>query len=732
MANNTLIASDNFASGALAAGWSTLTGYSAKPAITGSAPYYAEPTTTSTNCGVIWTGSSTPNNQVCEVTVENLANESGSIIQLYVRWQQGSSQSGYTAQILGSGTGSLRKVVAGSGTAETTFTGLTIAAGDVFTLYAFGSFIALYHNGIRVSYYADSSSTAYTTGSYGFSVYSTVNVTHAQVASWRGYSNTQQDGIWSKQSIIFPATYADSSAGAQNCWILPNLTGQILTGKVYGMWFGSNVSIGYAESYDCINWTRYSSNPVLAIANADAPTPCVIFDGSQFHLYAVANNALVHYTSSNGLSWSASTAIITGATLQYAPYFFYVFPANGEWYAVFNQQSATASQTTSYLAKSSDLSNWVVQNSGNPITTNFWAFLPMLIGGTWYGWGQSCLLGTGSSNTYIDPYETIRMQSTDLIHWTKKVNSTHHSLAEESLNTNTGGGGATFAIEVSGKLYLIFGSQSPADPDWFQIGLAIAPASAAQIVTQNEDAVQEIASDAFTSGAGNLDGNWTTPTGGTALKIVAGPYVEPTVTSTICQAVYTGATFSESQYSEVTIEALTGTLAQSVIYPMVLASTTALTDYEGWVASPTATSDAAAAIYKRVAGSATQIGPTAGVTPAVGDVWRLSVFIGSDGFPVLSLFQNGYLVLQVQDSSSTPITTGNPGIAAYSSLAIGDAQISLWAGGNANVIPNYPGAGGFLPPFGAGPTGTLGEGASPSASSNRTSVFGTGRTEIIG
>ena len=39
---------------------------------------------------------------------------------------------------------------------------------------------------------------------------------------------------------------------------------------------------------------------------------------------------------------------------------------------------------------------------------------------------------------------------------------------------------------------------------------------------------------------------------------------------------------------------------------------------------------------------------------------------------------------------------------------------------------------GGIAPFGAGPTGTLGEVASPSASSNRTSEFGTGRTEIIG
>ena len=232
------------------------------------------------------------------------------------------------------------------------------------------------------------------------------------------------------------------------------------------------------------------------------------------------------------------------------------------------------------------------------------------------------------------------------------------------------------------------GSTSPGQV--YQIGLAIGPAPIASIITANEDAVQQVATDPFTSGAGDLSANWTLPTGGTKLKIIAGPYVEPTATSTVCQAVYTGASFGTNQYSEITIRALTGTLAQSLIWPTVLSSTTALTNYEGRVASPTATSDAAAAIYKRVAGTPTQIGPTATVEPQVGDVWRLSVFTGSDGFPVLSLFQNGFLILQVQDQSSTPLTTGNPGIQAYSSVAIADAQISLWAGGNANVIPNYP------------------------------------------
>jgi hypothetical protein len=236
---------------------------------------------------------------------------------------------------------------------------------------------------------------------------------------------------------------------------------------------------------------------------------------------------------------------------------------------------------------------------------------------------------------------------------------------------------------------------SPSDniqPSDYQVGLALAPVGStiAGIVANPEDGLQQIATDAFTSGAGDLSANWTLPTGGTKLKIIAGPYVEPTATSTVCQAVYTGASFSANQYSEIVLQALTGTLAQSLVWPTVLSSTAALTNYEARIASPTGTSDAAAAIYKRVAGVATQIGPTGTIDPLVGDAFRLSVVTGSDGFPVLSLFQNEFLILQVQDQSATPLTTGNPGIQAESVLAIADAQIASWAGGNANVIPNYP------------------------------------------
>lgn len=92
-------------------------------------------------------------------------------------------------------------------------------------------------------------------------------------------------------------------------------------------------------------------------------------------------------------------------------------------------------------------------------------------------------------------------------------------------------------------------------------------------------------------------------------------------------------------------------------------------------------------IYKIVAGVPTQIGlPSVGVTPQVGDVFRLSV-TGANP-PTLTLYQNGFVILQVQDYSNG-FLSGYPGMHTYTP-SLADAQISLWGGGNANVIPAYP------------------------------------------
>ena len=362
----------------------------------------------------------------------------------------------------------------------------------------------------------------------------------------------------------------------------------------------------------------------------------------------------------------------------------------GSFYGLFSYLGGATPVT--YLATSpvSDGLTWTIQNSNNPVISGtFCGFQIVKANGKYYFWATQNQVGQGSSEPAFDPFEAVRWSSSDLVHWTAGSHSVHRFLLSDSVNNVNGGVAPTSIINVGNNAYMYYqGSPSDAvSPQVYQTMLAVAPTTIENLVNQSEDGTVQTATDNFSYGAGNLNGNWTTPTGGTALKVVSGPYVEPTTTAGVCSAVYTGATFSQNQYSEVTLQALSGTLNASFIMPAVWAQTSAFTDYEGFVASPTATSDAAASIRRRVAGANTQIGPTAVCEPQVGDVWRLSIVVGSDGFPVLTLFQNGFTILQVQDTN--PLSVENPGMCAYSSVAIADAQIALWAGGSANMIPGY-------------------------------------------
>jgi hypothetical protein len=182
-----------------------------------------------------------------------------------------------------------------------------------------------------------------------------------------------------------------------------------------------------------------------------------------------------------------------------------------------------------------------------------------------------------------------------------------------------------------------------------------------------------------------MGANWSTPTGGTPLQI-ASHLVEPSTTGANDVAVYTGATFSANQSSKITLATLA---ASSFATPIVRASTLALTWYEAKIGGPTASAFTTCQIFQRIAGSATALGPQAQITPAVGDTFELQVNTGSDNFPTISLFQNDFLILQVQDESASPITTGNPGIMLNAASAVTNSQVSAWAGGNANVTPSY-------------------------------------------
>jgi hypothetical protein len=72
VANNSLLASDNFASGSLAPGWAAITGLSTCHVVADS-PKDTQSNVLSTEAGQIYTGNAFPNNQISEAvaTEEN-------------------------------------------------------------------------------------------------------------------------------------------------------------------------------------------------------------------------------------------------------------------------------------------------------------------------------------------------------------------------------------------------------------------------------------------------------------------------------------------------------------------------------------------------------------------------------------------------------------------------------------------------------------------------------------
>lgn len=232
MANNKLLASDNFASGSLAAGWSTITSQSAS-IVTGT-PKVAECSALSTSCGQQWTGLSFPPDQTSEITIgANWANELNTYVYPYVRLQSG-SYSGYAA-LLFNGTLHINRYDNGVQASPLLSQTVTIAAGDVWTFQAAGSVLSIYRNGQRIGYIQDST---YPTGAPGFGQYTSVNVAHSPVAAWRGYNMVQQDGVWTKQGIALGITSASPTPikGINTGTVLYESNAQILLLAVPERW----------------------------------------------------------------------------------------------------------------------------------------------------------------------------------------------------------------------------------------------------------------------------------------------------------------------------------------------------------------------------------------------------------------------------------------------------------------------------------------------------------------
>ena len=135
-----------------------------------------------------------------------------------------------------------------------------------------------------------------------------------------GYA-TSTDGInWTKYSSNPVLTMGSSGDWDMNGVGAPTV---IKDGSTYKMWFGGSDKgkwwqIGYATSTDGINWTKYSSNPVLTYGfsgswnywGVDAPS--VVKDGSTYHMLYIGmkskNEGGIGYaTSTDGINWTEAS-----------------------------------------------------------------------------------------------------------------------------------------------------------------------------------------------------------------------------------------------------------------------------------------------------------------------------------------------------------------------------------------------------------------------------------------
>lgn len=710
MANNQLLASDNFASGSLAAGWSPYPTLSTCQVVVGS-PNVTEINVVGTGAGQIWTGLTWPNDQVSEVTIQSLppnANAGTITLSVRINLTNGANGSGYLAVVNSGATANtgvltVYRLDNGVTTAlSSTVTALSFVAGDVMTFYAAGSGLFVYKNGKRIFYFNDAT---YASGSPGYNqnVVAGGSLTGSQISAWRGYSVVQQDGIWKKQSVVLPAIAADfalsAGQGIQTSAVRLEGNAQILSGTVFKMWPWNNVAghTYYAESSDGVNWTRRGT-PVLS----NFLNSTIFKNGLTYYLYAQASAAngtgdIQVFTSSDGIVWAQQTpsnVISLGTAGAWDSTNLYPFIVagivNGTWYGLYPAtKTGTNFLFSTGLVTSTDGINWT-KYAGNPVLPNVLdAGAIARVNGVWYMWTSANQPGQGHPVApNLDPTEIVRYQSTDLITWTNAVHSVHRAQPFESLNANTGQVWPASIINFNGKAYF-FLNTGPGDntpPSIAQIELAIGPAPLESIALQKEDAAQQIATDSFTSGIGDLSANWTTPSGATKLQIISGNLCEATSSNTICAMAYTGAAFSSNQYSDITLTTLLD--QNQFISPIVRAQTAASSWYTLNLNGPLTSADTTFQLIRRIAGVNTLIGPVVQVTPKVGDVFRLSVITGSDGFPVLSAYQNGFLILQFQDYSNS-LTSGFPGLLVFAQTTLTSAQVSSWAGGNANVIPAY-------------------------------------------
>jgi hypothetical protein len=498
-------------------------------------------------------------------------------------------------------------------------------------------------------------------------------------------------GVWTKQGVSLPSLSTDA-VGPANQTVIYDTNPQVISanpdGKVFKMWcssFGNNKVI-YAESPDGINWTRYNTNGYLFGGASTASVLRVFKNSTTYYMYSVVSPyaTITCWTSSDGITWaSQGTALsASGGTNWDGVSVIYLTPFHFDgttWYASY---AATASNNNTYsgIATSTDLIHWTNGASALAFSSFPNAFAPLdvhFIGSTYYAWAS--FVRAAPSAFY--PSDIGRSSSPDLSTWSYPISVLKPTLGNEGVGLANRNIGPPTLLEVNGKSYMYY-SATPDESTGalYQVMLATADMPLAQVVATPEQSIPpggtQLAYDDFLRGSYPENplsdgGKWTTASA-TPLKVLSAGICEASALSLACEAAYTGTSWPNDQYSEVTLGRLAGNIGIPLLYVRggaVFATQSYQLNLQLGQFAYLNKEDSGETLILTCAAAG---GQTA--KPASYDVWRLSV-TGT----TLTVYQNNVVVGSVVN---TKWSSGTPGFGAYNDTNLSDAQVTFWSGGN--------------------------------------------------
>ena len=200
------------------------------------------------------------------------------------------------------------------------------------------------------------------------------------------------NNIWNARGVVV------SAAQAGNPTVMYEAGAQILSpnadGKIFKMWHGFN-GVNYRESSDGLTW----SAATLLLSGAVALYPRIYKNGSTYYAYVTTGNPqhIDVYTSSDGITFTLAQA----SAIVQSQYWentgvvqlnITTIDGGGTWYGYYTGWTGgTEPFTTFYmgLATSTDGIHWT-KNALNPIiTTNTSNFTWQQVSGNFYGWSSS-------------------------------------------------------------------------------------------------------------------------------------------------------------------------------------------------------------------------------------------------------------------------------------------------------------------------------------------------------